>query len=74
MREMFKYVKMKIVQESENPRWLFRSYVGTEKELDGRVVVFKDGSLGNHQIKLPQYTNWFDVQPRLVSIVTPTHQ
>jgi hypothetical protein len=65
---MFEYVKMKIVQPAQNPRWLFRGFVGTDKLLDGRVVKFKDGTLGNHQIKHPNYANWFDVPNNLVVI------
>lgn len=65
---MFEYVKMKIVQPAENPHWLFRGFVGTDKALDGRVVKFKDGTLGNHQIKHPNYANWFDVPNSLVVI------
>jgi hypothetical protein len=65
---MFEYVKMKIVQQAENPHWLFRGFVGTEKQLDGRIVKFKDGTIGNHQIKHPKYNNWFDIPKRLVEV------
>lgn len=65
---MFEYVKMKIVQQSENPRWLFRCFVGTEKQLDGRIVKFKDGTIGNYQIKHPKYNNWFDIPKHLVEV------
>lgn len=65
---MFEYVKMKIIQQAENPHWLFRGFVGTEKQLNGRVVKFKDGTLGNHQIQHPKYNNWFDIPKQLVEI------
>lgn len=65
---MFEYVKMKIVRQSENPHWLFNGFVGTEKQLDGRIVKFKDGTIGNHQIKHPKYSNWFDVPKILVEV------
>lgn len=65
---MFEYVKMNIVQEAENPKWLFRNFVNSGKELDGRVVRCSDGSLGNHQIKHPRYIDWFDVPKNLVEV------
>lgn len=65
---MFEYVKMKIVQQSENPYWLFKTFVGKEKLLNGRIVKFKDGSIGNYQIQHPKYNNWFDVPKHLVSV------
>ncbi len=63
---MFVYTKFKIVQQAENPYWLFRGFVGTGKLLDGRIVKFKDGTLGNCQIRHPNYTNWFDIPKQLV--------
>ena len=71
---MFKYVKFKIVKQGENPHWLFRGFVGTEKELDGRIVEFKDGSLGNHQIKHPNYANWFDIPKNLIEVILTPNQ
>jgi len=65
---MFEYVKFKIVKVGENPHWLFRSFVGTDRLLDGRIVKFKDGSLGNHQIKHPKYIDWFDIPKSLVEV------
>ncbi len=65
---MFEYVKMKIVQHAENPHWLFRGFVGTDRVLDGRIVKFKDGSIGNHQIKHPTYANWFDIPKQLIEV------
>ena len=65
---MFEYVKMKIVQQAENPYWLFRGFVGTEKQLNGRIVKFKDGTIGNHQIQHPKYNNWFDIPKQLVEV------
>lgn len=66
---MFEYVKMKIVQHSKNPYWLFREFVGTEKQLNGRIVRFKDGTVGNHQIQHPKYSNWVDIPEHFVKIV-----
>lgn len=66
---MFVYVKLKITKEAENPHWLFRSFVGTEKLLDGRIVKFKGGTNGNHQIKHPNYSNWFDIPKELVEVI-----
>lgn len=65
---MFEYVKMKIVQQSENQHWLFRGFVGTEKLLNGRIIKFKDGKLGNHQIQHPKYSDWFDIPEQLVEV------
>lgn len=65
---MFEYVKMKIVQQAENPHWLFRGFVGTGKQLNGRIVKFKDGTIGNHQIQHPKYTNWFGIPKHLVEV------
>jgi len=63
---MFEYLKFKIIGKGENPHWLFNKFVGTDKLLDGRRVKFKDGSLGNHQIKHPNYANWFDIPKTLI--------
>ena len=68
---MFEYVKMEIIAQSENPLWLFRNFARSGKKLDGRVVKFKDGTLGNHQIKHPNYANWFDVPASIVKISKP---
>jgi len=68
---MFEYVKMKIVKQAENPHWLFRSFVGTDRLLNGRVIKHRDGTLGNHQIQHPNYSNWFDIPDNLVELINP---
>jgi hypothetical protein len=68
MWQMFEYVKIRIIKPSDNPRWLFRNYVGTDRVFDGRIVKFKDGSIGNHQIKHFKYSNWFDIPKDLIEI------
>lgn len=66
---MFKYVKFKIIRPAENPHWLFRNFVGKDIALDGRIVEFNNGTLGNHQIKHPRYSNWFDVPKDMVQVL-----
>lgn len=72
---MFTYVKFKIVSPAENPHWLFRGFVGTGQQLDGRIVKFRDGTLGNHQVQHPRYCNWFDIPAELVEVqaLTESH-
>jgi hypothetical protein len=65
---MFEYVKIKIVQQAENTHWLFNIFVNTNKILNGRMVIFKDGTTGNHQIQHPKYSNWFDIPEHLIEI------
>lgn len=60
---MFTYTKFKIIKKAENPHWLFRSFVG--RTLDGRI-----SCAGNHQIKHPNYSNWFDVPKDLIEVQT----
>lgn len=63
---MFTYVKFKIVKKADNPRWLFRNFIG--RELDGRISLLSDGELNNHQIKHPNYSNWFDIPKDLIEV------
>ena len=65
---MFVYVKMKLIKNAENPRWFLNDFVSTGRILDGRIATFTDGSYGNHQIKHPFYSNWFDVRPDMVEV------
>lgn len=58
---MFKYTKFKIVKLGDNPHWLLRGFIN--RELDGRI-----SCAGNHQIKHPKYSNWFDVPKDLIEI------
>lgn len=66
---MFEYLKFKIIKKADNTHWLFNQFVNSDKALDGRRVVFTDGSVGNHQIKHPNYSNWFDIPKDLIQIV-----
>lgn len=65
---MFENIKIKIIKQADNPIWLFRSFVGTDRIFNGRRVKFKDGSFGNHQIQHPKYIDWFDIPKELIEI------
>ena len=69
-KNMFEYVKFKIIKQSENPHWLFNRFVGTEKQLNGRIVKFRNGTTGNHQIQHPNFSDWFDVKKELIEVVS----
>ena len=61
---MFEYLKFKVVKNGENPNWLFNKFIG--RILEGRRVKFSDGTFGNHQIKHPAYSSWFDIPKSLI--------
>jgi hypothetical protein len=65
---MFEYVKVKLIKLGQNQRWIMNQFAGKNKILDCRRVRFKSGALGNHQIKHPNYNNWFDVPADFLEI------